>query len=143
MNRKLLAALLVLSVLGISAVASAQESQDAAVKIENFAFGPDSITVTVGTNVTWTNMDESGHTVTSDAGDFDSGDLWQNDTFSFTFETAGTYGYHCTPHEGMTGTITVTDPALDDTEPVETPGFGLLVGLLSLSVVAIALRPRD
>ena len=143
MNRKLLAALLMLSVVGISAVASAQESQDAAVEIENFAFGPDSITVTVGTNVTWTNMDESGHTVTSDDGDFDSGDLWQNDTFSFTFETAGTYAYHCTPHPGMTGTITVTDPAPDDTEPVETPGFGLLVGLLSLSVVAIALRPRD
>ena len=82
-----------------------------AVTIDNFAFSPANITVKKGTTVTWTNKDSATHTVTSTSGpaSFDSGNLPNGKTYSFTFNTAGTYQYHCTIHSGMTGTVTVTE----------------------------------
>lgn len=77
------------------------------VTISNMAFNPNSITVTAGTQVTWTNQDSVAHTVTSDTGAFDSGQLANNGTFSFTFATAGTFSYHCSNHPNMTATVTV------------------------------------
>jgi plastocyanin len=70
-------------------------------------FAPNPITVAVGTTVTWTNNDSTGHTVTSNTGAFDSGALGAGKTFSFTFQTAGTYQYHCTFHAGMVGSVVV------------------------------------
>ena len=79
------------------------------VTIANFAFNPATLTIKEGTTVTWTNTDSAVHTVTSDTGVFDSGDLAQGATFSYTFTTAGTYVYHCLPHHAkMEGTIIVT-----------------------------------
>ena len=75
--------------------------------IQGNAFNPGNRTVSVGTTVTWTNKDGIAHTVTSNTGAFGSGSLANNATFSFTFDTAGSYPYHCTIHPGMTGTITV------------------------------------
>jgi plastocyanin len=81
----------------------------ATVNIANFAFDPPTLTIKEGTTVTWTNTDSTIHTVTSDTGLFDSGDMAQGATFSFTFTTAGTYVYHCLPHHAkMEGTIIVT-----------------------------------
>ena len=71
------------------------------------AFSPNSITISVGDNVTWTNQDGSSHTVTGDNSEFDSGTLGNGQMFSFTFTTAGTYTYHCAFHSGMTATIIV------------------------------------
>ena len=80
-----------------------------AVAISGYAFDPATLTVKEGTTVTWTNQDSVTHTVTSDTGLFDSGGMSQGDTFSFTFTTAGTYAYHCTPHHAsMNATIIVT-----------------------------------
>src|SRR5262249_36547034 len=76
-----------------------------------FTFDPASITVKVGTAVTWTNQSGVPHTVTSDAGAptaFTSGTLGGSDTYSFTFTKAGTYHYHCNVHNYMHGTIVVT-----------------------------------
>jgi plastocyanin len=78
------------------------------VMIHNFSFSPRSITIAKGTTVTWTNMDTAQHTVTSDSKVFDSGFLNPGGTFQFTFDTPGTYTYHCNIHPSMTGTITVT-----------------------------------
>jgi plastocyanin len=78
-----------------------------AVTISGFAFGPVSISVPAGSTVTWTNQDATAHTVTADDGSFDSGSLAQGATFSQTFDTPGTYTYHCAIHSSMTGTITV------------------------------------
>jgi plastocyanin len=78
-----------------------------AVTISGFAFGPASISVPVGSTVTWTNQDGTAHTVTADDGSFDSGNLAPGATFSQTFDTPGTYTYHCAIHSSMTGTITV------------------------------------
>jgi plastocyanin len=82
----------------------------AAVVMQNTQFQPNSLTVKVGTTVTWTNKESLQHTVTSDTGLFDSGLLSQGGTFSYTFTKAGEYSYYCTPHRGlgMTGKIIVT-----------------------------------
>lgn len=78
-----------------------------AIAIEGFAFGPAELTVPAGTTVTWTNNDGAPHTVTADDGSFGSENLATGDTFSFTFDTPGTYTYHCEIHPSMTATITV------------------------------------
>ena len=79
------------------------------VAIKDFAFNPPDLSIKVGTTVTWTNNDGVGHTVTSTDGVFESGVLAKGQTFSYTFNTAGTFPYHCTPHQNMTATITVTN----------------------------------
>lgn len=82
------------------------------VAIKDFAFSPATITVKVGTTVTWTNQDSAAHTVTSDSGSkdsFDSGSMAQGKTFSHTFKTAGTFNYICTFHPDMMGKVEVTE----------------------------------
>jgi plastocyanin len=71
------------------------------------SFSPTSLTVAVGTTIVWQNQDAVNHTVTSNTGVFDSGNMGKNDKFLYTFATAGTYPYHCKIHSGMTGTIIV------------------------------------
>jgi len=75
--------------------------------IESFAFNPVTITVTTNTTVIWTNKDGTAHTVTSNTGDFDSGNMATNGTYSHTFTTAGTFPYHCTYHPDMLGSVIV------------------------------------
>ncbi len=75
------------------------------IAISNFAFSPQTLTVPVGTTVTWINQDTVGHQIKSDT--FNSGLLNQGDTFQFTFSKAGTYNYSCAIHPSMTGTIVV------------------------------------
>lgn len=74
------------------------------VDISGFAFNPRSLTVSVGTTVTWTNNNGVSHTVTADDGTFDSGTLAESAQFSFTFDTPGTYPYYCEFHGGAGGT---------------------------------------
>ncbi len=78
-----------------------------AVAIQDFAFNPPTLTVPVGTTVTWSNLDEVPHTATATGGVFDSGRLAPGDGWSFTFDQPGTFDYSCTYHPGMTGAITV------------------------------------
>lgn len=75
--------------------------------IQGNAYSPATLTVNAGTTVTWTNKDAVDHTVTSDTKLFDSGNISSNGTFSYKFSTAGTYNYHCTIHQEMTGTVIV------------------------------------
>ena len=88
-------------------VASAANAAGDAVSIANFSFQPATLTVPVGTTVTWTNNDSAGHTVTADDGSFSSDTLGSGATFSQTFATAGTFAYHCKIHPSMTATVTV------------------------------------
>ena len=76
------------------------------ISIKEFKFTPDTLTVSQGTAVTWTNNDTMPHTVTS-AGLFDSGAINNGESFSFTFSTKGTFNYKCSIHPSMTGTIIV------------------------------------
>jgi len=73
----------------------------------NRAFAPDSLTVSVGGTVTWTNSDSVAHTSTSDASGWNSGSVAPGGRFSFTFPTPGTFPYHCAIHPGMIGTVVV------------------------------------
>jgi plastocyanin len=77
------------------------------VNITNFTFDPNVLKVAKWTTVTWTNKDSAAHTVTSDSKVFDSGNMAQGGTFSFTFKDIGDFSYHCTYHPGMTAKITV------------------------------------
>ena len=74
------------------------------VLIQNFAFNPDTITIAKGTTILWTSLDSVPHLL---GGDITSQKLQKGDTFSFTFEEAGTYNYHCIIHPAMTGTVIV------------------------------------
>jgi plastocyanin len=71
------------------------------------AYAPDTLTVAVGTTVAWTNTDAISHTVTSDTSAFNSGTLGPNAAFTFTFQNAGTFAYHCAIHPGMVGSVVV------------------------------------
>jgi plastocyanin len=80
---------------------------NAEVKIDNFSFGPETLTVPVGTTVTWTNRDDIPHTVVSTDGVFQSKVRDTDEKFSYTFAKAGTYSYYCSVHPKMTGKIVV------------------------------------
>jgi plastocyanin len=96
----------------------------ASVGIRDGAFAPSVDTVRVGTVVSWTNNGTVAHTVTSDGGLWNSGQISSAGTggvdaygypvtttagsFDQTFSTAGSYAYHCSNHPGMTGTVVVT-----------------------------------
>lgn len=91
-------------------VAAGGEVSTDAVTIKGFAFDPKELDVKVGDTVTWTNEDGAAHTVKSPADAFEeSADLGQGDTFSHTFDQAGTFDYICGIHTGMKATVVVSD----------------------------------
>jgi plastocyanin len=94
---------------GRSSVASAGQppASNAEVKIDNFSFGPATVTVAAGTTVTWTNRDDIPHTVVSDDKVFKSKVMDTDEKFSFTFAKPGTYSYFCSVHPKMTGKVVV------------------------------------
>jgi plastocyanin len=90
-----------------AARAEQTQASSAEVKIDNFSFGPTTLTVAVGTTVTWTNRDDIPHTVVSDDKVFKSKVLDTDEKFSFTFTKPGTYPYFCSVHPKMTGKVVV------------------------------------
>ena len=93
-----------------NSIVNAQEkSSTVEVKIDNFSFGPATLTVPIGTTVTWINRDDIPHTVVSseDPKAFKSKVLDTDEKFSFTFTKAGTYPYFCSVHPKMTGKVIV------------------------------------
>jgi len=88
--------------------AAAPAAASEAVNISGFAFDPPDLQIAVGTTVTWTNQDSAAHTVSADDGSFDSGQLAQGATYSQTFDTPGTFTYHCANHPNMTASVTVS-----------------------------------
>jgi plastocyanin len=80
---------------------------NAEITIDNFSFGPETLKVSVGTTVTWTNRDDIPHTVVSTDGVFKSKVRDTDEKFSYTFTQAGTYPYFCSVHPKMTGKIVV------------------------------------
>ena len=89
------------------AVASPARAATIEVKIDNFTFNPQQITVKAGDTVTWVNHDDIPHTVTSKTMAFRSKAMDTDDKFSFTFATPGRFDYFCSLHPHMTGTIVV------------------------------------
>ena len=83
------------------------KAQTAEVRVDNFTFGPQTLTVPVDTTVTWVNRDDIPHVIVSNDGVFKSKALDTDDKFSFTFTKAGTYPYFCGIHPKMVGKIVV------------------------------------
>jgi amicyanin len=75
--------------------------------MQNFAYQMANIQVRAGTTVTWTNQDNVPHSITFRNGMKDSGLLYQGQSFSYTFNTPGTYQYYCSVHPYMVATVTV------------------------------------
>jgi plastocyanin len=100
---------LCLSVVLAQPVAHAAEGPktEKEIKIDNFSFGPQEITVPVGTTITWTNRDDIPHTIVSTDGVFKSKARDTDEKFSYTFTNPGTYTYFCSLHPKMTGRIIV------------------------------------
>jgi len=145
-------------VVGLLSLVPAAVAADKDVTIAGFTFAPDKVTVSVGDAVTWTNNDGVAHTATADDGSFNTGNIGGGGSESVTFDTAGTFSYHCAIHAAMTGTVVVeaatggggggggsSTPPPTDTEPVASSAGVLLAivfaGLMSV-LVAVRLARR-
>jgi plastocyanin len=84
-----------------------QKSETTEVKIDNFSFAPGTLTVPVGTTVTWTNRDDIPHTAVSSEGAFKSNVMDTDEKFSYRFTKAGTFPYFCSIHPKMIGKVMV------------------------------------
>jgi plastocyanin len=87
--------------------AAAQSAHAVDLNIAKFAFTPKEITIAPGTKITWTNRDETPHTVTSNDKSFASKGLDTDDKFEHTFVSEGDFNYICTVHPFMTGVVHV------------------------------------
>src|SRR5258708_204048 len=128
---------------------------NAEVKIDNFSFGPQTVTVPVGATVTWTNRDDIPHTVVSTDGVFKSKVQDTDEKFSYTFTKPGTYPYFCSVHPKMTGKIVVQchldvrislhhdlpgHLRVDRTKVGICPWFGKRVGKLFIRILHLGLE---
>lgn len=111
--------MLLISSINFSVCADVGQSGASTVDIKGFSFQPDSIAVQAGTAVTWVNRDSVDHTITSDNGKFDSGNIMSGGEFKFVLSQPGSYSYHCAIHPSMTGIVTVT-PTSDQKDNVQT-----------------------
>jgi len=110
------------------------------VTIAGFAYSPNPVTVNVGDTVTWTNNDGVGHTATGSG--FDTGTISAGASKSVTFDSAGTFAYHCTIHPSMTGTVVVratsggTAPDTD-TVPIDPRRDGTWISIVLAALGAV------
>ncbi len=89
--------------------AKSEETKSASlqVNVDNFTFGPATLTVPANSTVTWVNKDDVPHVIASNDGIFKSKALDTDDKYSYTFTKAGTYSYYCSVHPKMVGKIVV------------------------------------
>jgi amicyanin len=111
-SRAVIVAMLIGPIVGaMLAVASvaAVAAQDATnmITIDNFTFTPPELTVAVGTTVKWVNHDDIPHTVVNKDQVFRSKALDTDDSYSYTFASAGTFDYFCGLHPHMVGKVVV------------------------------------
>ena len=108
-SRALVVAMLLGPILGAMLAFGAVAAQDAtnAVTIDNFTFSPKELTVAVGTTVKWVNHDDIPHTVVEKKTTFRSKALDTDDSYSFTFTSAGEFDYFCGLHPHMVGRVIV------------------------------------
>jgi plastocyanin len=87
--------------------AKAANPDASSITIDNFTFTPPELTVSVGTTVKWVNHDDIPHSVIDGNKAFRSKALDTDDSFSFTFASAGSFDYFCGLHPHMQGKIIV------------------------------------
>jgi plastocyanin len=108
-SRALVVAILLGPVVGAMTAVGAVAAQDATnvITIDNFTFTPPELTVAVGTTVKWVNHDDIPHLVVNKDKAFRSKALDTDDSFSYTFASAGTFDYFCALHPQMVGKVIV------------------------------------
>ena len=112
---------IIFSLLAITIAAVETRAVEWEVEIEDFAFVPHGLRISVGDSIEWRNRDLVGHSATSDDGVFDSGILSNDQRWSFVFTSAGTFPYHCSMHLAMRDTIFVLGPTGIDNPAPEIP----------------------
>jgi len=99
---------LILTVVLRSGSAAGQNAQvQPEIKVDNFTFSPETLTVPANSTVIWTNKDDVPHVIASTDGLFRSKGLDTDDHYSFKFTKPGTYNYFCAIHPKMRGKIVV------------------------------------
>jgi plastocyanin len=113
-RRALVVAMLLGPVLGAMLALGTVAAQDATKKdagseitIDNFTFTPKELMVVVGTTVKWVNHDDIPHTVVEKKTNFRSKALDTDESYSFTFASAGKFDYFCGLHPHMVGKVIV------------------------------------
>ncbi len=108
-GRAVVVAMLLGPILGAMLAFGAVAAQDATnvITIDNFTFSPKELTVAVGTTVKWVNHDDIPHTVVEKKTTFRSKALDTDDSYSFTFTSAGEFDYFCGLHPHMVGKVIV------------------------------------
>ena len=128
-----------------------RRAQQAGVDAVDDSFSPSQITVQAGSEVTWSTEGQNPHTVTADDGSFGSGTLQPGETFSTSFDAAGSFAYYCEFHggpggTGMSGVVLVQGadggdgppPATDGTTDLPPTGRDLTSAVVGGIVLAIA-----
>jgi len=110
----------ILSVLAVLAAAAFARTD---VSITSSGFVPAKVFIQLNDDVRWTNNDVIVHTVTSDTGVWNSGDIGPGQKFERVFSTVGGFKYHCTYHPTFTGTVNVAN------SPVEPASMGRVKAL--------------
>jgi len=112
----LFAVILLLSVIMLLNFACSKSSYNASgggtppenpIYMRGSVFSVPNLTISAGSKVTWVNDDNMIHTVTANDASFNSGDINPGSSFSYTFNTVGTYNYYCMHHAGMTAVVTI------------------------------------
>jgi plastocyanin len=108
-GRALIVAMLLGPIIGAILAFGALAAQDATnvITIDNFTFSPKELTIAVGTTVKWVNHDDIPHTIVEKKTTFRSKALDTDDSYSFTFTSAGTFDYFCGLHPHMVGQVIV------------------------------------
>jgi plastocyanin len=109
-SRAVIIAMLIGPIVGAMLAAASVAAQDATnvITIDNFTFTPPELTVAVGTTVKWVNHDDIPHSVVNKDKVFRSNAaLDTDDSFSYTFASAGTFDYFCGLHPHMVGKVIV------------------------------------
>ena len=108
-SRALIVGMLLGPIIGAMLAFGALAAQDATnvITIDNFTFSPKELTIAVGTTVKWVNHDDIPHTIVEKKTTFRSKALDTDDSYSFTFTSAGTFDYFCGLHPHMVGQVIV------------------------------------
>ena len=91
----------------VTSTNAADADADADVHMVNFVYAPALLTVQAGTTVSFVNDDTDTHTVSSLRGAFESGVMEKGGTWTYTFDTPGTFDYYCIPHPFMLARVIV------------------------------------
>lgn len=112
MRKILVLALALASLFGFTACSSdsGSDTPTVTVRVENMSYSPASVTIQKGQTVEWI-FDDNGlpHDVVESSDETFKSELLTEGSYSYTFEEAGTFDYHCTPHPMMLGTVVVEE----------------------------------